>query len=83
MFHITHTQVFAEADFLELDATYHAASELEYLINFQLHYNALPVKYTSNVLHLIRPCTCKTSALDHSLTPFLGMVVARVRISDK
>ena len=31
--HVTHTQVFAEADFLELDATYHAATEMKHLIN--------------------------------------------------
>lgn len=54
MFHITHTQVFAEADFLELDATYHAASELEYLINaVTFNYTTMHCKLNIQVMFII------------------------------
>ena len=48
-------QVFAEADFLELDATYHAASEMEYLINaVTFNYTTMHCKFNVKVMLIIR-----------------------------
>ena len=87
MLHSTYTQVFAEAGFLELDVTCHAASEME--IN-AVTFNCTTMHCKLNktiVMFIIRSGHVYLySALDYNLIPklpstFLGMAVARIRIS--
>ena len=86
MLHVTHTQVFAEANFIELDATYHAASEMEHLINaVTLNYTTMHCKLNVQVMFIIRSGHVHVATVLWIIvsfpSPHLGMVVVRVRVS--
>ena len=70
--HITYTQVFVEAGFLELDVTCHAASEMEHLINaVTFNYTTMHCKFNKTmVMFIIRSGHVYLySALDYNLIP--------------